>query len=142
MKRTIYKTLLIALSVFSLSLAYTPLVVSAAGPANKFEGRIVPECKRTVNGRTINACGYQDLIKLGINIMNFAIYLMAILAVISFVYAGFLYMSSAGNQSQISKAHGIFTKVALGIFFTLGAWLIVHQIAVWLGVKEGFTLLQ
>ena len=138
MKDTFYKILIITVTAVVLTL---PLVTLAAG--NSFEnGGIVPNCKHTVNGRELNACGYTDLIQLGINVMNFAIYLMALVSVLAFVYAGYLYMSSGGDSGAIKQARGIFTNVALGIFFTLGAWLIVHQITIWLGVKSSFTLLQ
>jgi hypothetical protein len=140
MKKTFYKTLV---TIFTAFVLIVPLMTFAAPAANSLEGRgIVPNCRHMVNGRELNACGYTDLIQLGINVMGFAIYMMAILSVLSFVYAGYLYMSSGGDSGAIKKAHAIFGKVAFGIFFTLGAWLIVHQITVWLGVKSGFTLLQ
>lgn len=141
MKNKFYKILITTITSFVLLM---PLVSFAAPAANSLEGRgIVPNCARTVNGRVLNSCGYTDLIQLGINVMGFAIYMMAVLSVFSFVYAGYLYMSSGGDPGAIKKAHQIFTKVALGIFFTLGAWLIVHQITVWLRVvNKDFTLLQ
>ena len=152
MKKTFYKILATTITLFVLVF---PLITSAAG-YNPQGGSIVPNCTHSVtreskdaSGRVvsshtsvINACGYTDLIQLGINVMGFAIYMMAILSVISFVYAGFLYMSSGGDSGALKKAHAIFEKVAFGIFFTLGAWLIVHQITVWLGVTSAFTLLQ
>jgi hypothetical protein len=140
MKNKLYKILLTSITTVVLVL---PAFVLAA-PGNSFEKPIVPNCTRAgVNGGTIHACGYTDLILLGINVMNFAVYLMALLSVVSFVYAGYLYMSSGGDSGALKHAREIFTKVALGIFFTLGAWLIVHQITEWLGVVDkDFTLLQ
>jgi hypothetical protein len=49
-------------------------------------------------------------------------------AVISFSYAGFLYLTSQGNPGQISKAHGIFKTTAIGFLIVLSAWLIVYAI--------------
>ncbi len=141
MKKTLYN---IAITILYALVLTLPHAVSAAPAANGFEGRgIMPNCRHTVNNRVLNACNYNDLIQLGINLMQFAIYIMAICSVIAFVYAGYLYMSSGGDSGALKKAHQIFTNVALGIFFTLGAWLIVKQITVWLGVVDkDFTLLQ
>lgn len=49
-------------------------------------------------------------------------------SVIVIAYAGFLYLTSGGNQPQLYRAHGMFTKVALGIVWVLAAWLIVTLI--------------
>ena len=50
------------------------------------------------------------------------------LAAIAFAWAGFLYLSARGNPGQISKAHGIFLNVAIGLGIVLIAWLAVDQI--------------
>jgi hypothetical protein len=42
--------------------------------------------------------------------------------------AGFLYMTSGGNQGQLDRAHGMFAKPLWGIFWVLGAWLVVTLI--------------
>lgn len=120
-----------------------PLLTQAA-EQYKVGSAISPKCSglgvKGSNGFVNGACNYEDLIQLGVNVMGFAIYLMAILSVVALVYAGWLYMSSGGDEGNIKRAHGIFTNVALGIFLTLGAWLIVHQIVIWLGVGSDFTM--
>jgi hypothetical protein len=105
---------------------------------------IIPtHCFRPVKEATEKAgCGFDDLILMGSNIMSFLIYLMTITAVIAFVWAGWLYISAQGDQSQIKKAHGIFTTVALGIFITLGAWMIVNTLLTFLGVGPEYSLLR
>lgn len=63
------------------------------------------------------------------------------LAAISFAWAGWLYMSSAGNESNIKKAHEIFGNVVLGLCIALAAWLIVNAIVVGLGVLPKYNSL-
>ena len=79
-------------------------------------------------GNLSDECGWEQLVKMGQNIIDYSVILMAILSVIGIAYAGFLYITAQGNGSQISKAHGIFTKIIWGIVFVLGAWLIVNTI--------------
>lgn len=73
-------------------------------------------------------CGFPHLMELAKNIMNFLITVSIPLAAIAFAYAGFLFMTAGGSQSQVSKAKEIFTKVLIGFIFVLGAWLIVWTI--------------
>ncbi len=85
-------------------------------------------------------CGWEQLIALGQNILNYAIVLMALLSVVGIAYAGFLYMSSGGDSGKIKKAHGIFTKIIWGMVFVLGAYLIVKTLLAGLGYgQNGFT---
>ncbi len=94
--------------------ALLPMAVLAAG--------IVPSCN---NG----PCGYADLITMANTIIKFLVLDVSVpIATIAFVYAGFLYMTSAGNEGQISKAHEIFRKVIIGFVIAAAAWLIVHFI--------------
>lgn len=83
-------------------------------------GQLVPKCGAD--------CGWQQLVELARNLLNFFIYIAVPLAAIAFVYAGWLYLSARGNPGQITKAHGIFMNVAVGLFIVLIAWLVVDQI--------------
>ena len=60
--------------------------------------------------------------------MNFMILVSIPLAAIAFAYAGYLFLTAAGNSSQISTSKGIFVKVLIGFLFVLTAWLIVRTI--------------
>lgn len=82
-------------------------------------------------------CGWEQLVAMGQNVINYSVVLMAILSVIGIAYAGFLYVTANGNSGQITKAHGIFIKIIWGIIFVLGAWLIVNTILKGLGYGKG-----
>ena len=87
-------------------------------------------------------CNFAFLITLIKKILNFLIFVIAMpLAAISFAWAGWLYMSSAGNESNIKKAHEIFGNVVLGLCIALAAWLIVNAIVVGLGVLPKYNSL-
>ncbi len=136
MKRTTRTFAFAALSALTVSLPAYALAATTGEP-----GQLVPKCT-TGSGGVSGACGYNDLILLGQNFLNWAIYIAMLAAVIAFVWAGWLYMSSAGNQGKISKAHSIFWKVIVGIFVTMGAWLIVKSILGWMGIGSEWTLLN
>jgi hypothetical protein len=45
-----------------------------------------------------------------------------------FVYAGILYFSASARQDNIKKAHGIFSRVFVGLVLVLAAWLIIDVV--------------
>lgn len=73
-------------------------------------------------------CDFLKLIELAGNVIDFLITVSTFLAVISFMYAGFLYLTAGGNEGKIKQAHSIFWKVLWGFIIILSAWLIVELI--------------
>lgn len=61
-------------------------------------------------------------------IFIFAISIGAILAVVRFMYAGYLYMGSSDMWSNKKKATTVFGDVVFGLLLLLAVWLILHQI--------------
>ena len=78
-------------------------------------------------------CGFNDLVLLAQNVIEFLIFKIAApLGAIMFAYAGFLYVTNAGNEGKVSEAHQIFWYVFWGLVVCLAAWLIVNFILVFL----------
>ncbi|MFA7314589.1 MAG: pilin [Candidatus Magasanikbacteria bacterium] len=51
---------------------------------------------------------------------------VGLLATVYLVYGGYLYMSSAGNDTQVANASKIMLYSALGLFVILGSYAIVN----------------
>ncbi|MEX0932472.1 MAG: pilin [Parcubacteria group bacterium] len=51
-----------------------------------------------------------------------------ILAVLAFIYSGFLYVTAQGNQTKIETAHRALLYTAMGTAVLLGAWVIARVI--------------
>lgn len=87
-------------------------------------------------------CTFEDFIVLAKNLMNFLLFTIAVpVAAISFAWAGWLYLSAAGNESKVQEAHRIFGYVVLGLSVALAAWLIVNALVVGLGVGAKYNFL-
>lgn len=116
--------LLAAISIL-LSLFFVPFLASA----QKVSSGLVP-CGNVSSGGAIAAgqeCDFNDIIILAQNVINFLIFKIASpLAAIMFAYAGFVYLTNGGNESQVKKAHDIFWYVFLGLVVALAAWLVVN----------------
>lgn len=50
------------------------------------------------------------------------------LAVLAFIYSGFLYVTAQGNDTKIQKAHTALLYTAIGTAILLGAWAIANAI--------------
>lgn len=87
---------------------------------------LVTDCGSVSSPST--GCGWNELLQVVRNVINFVILLAAPCAALAFMWAGVLYFTAAGNESQIKKAHTIFTKVLIGFVIVLSAWLIVWTI--------------
>ena len=74
------------------------------------------------------------------NVITALILLSSFLAVIAFIYAGFLLMTSGGNETQKTRSKDIFKKVFIGYLWILSAWIIVYTITSLLQ-NQGFNLL-
>lgn len=51
-----------------------------------------------------------------------------ILAVLSFIYAGFLYVTAQGNESKLATAHKALLYTSVGTAVLLGSWVIAKVI--------------
>lgn len=63
-----------------------------------------------------------DLLKALVN--DIIIPIGAVLAVLAFIYAGFLYVTSGGDTTQLKKAHNALLNAAIGTAVLMGAWTI------------------
>lgn len=76
-------------------------------------------------------CEFVELIN---NVLQFLFVIASLIAVIIFIYAGFLMVASKGDVAQITKSKGMFMNVTIGFVIMLSAFLIVNTV---LGVLLG-----
>lgn len=89
-----------------------------------------------------SGCGWADVISLINRIITYLLTIATILAVVSFIYAGFLLITAGGNSGKVSQAKDIFGSVVIGLVLAYGAWIIVHFIFAALGGQSQFSLLN
>jgi hypothetical protein len=83
---------------------------------------IVPDCGA-------DGCSWTDLVQLVNNVIDFLIKFIAVpISGLLFAWAGFLFLTAAGNSGQIEKAKGIFFNVLVGLIIALASWLIVNLV--------------
>lgn len=138
---TIIVSLSILCGAFFVSIPHFALATGQPNPggvAYPAGGGLVP-----CNGSTTDPCTWQKLVELAQLVINFLLFKIAApLAVIMFVYAGFLYVTNGGNESKVKQAHEIFWGVFIGLVIALAAWLIINFILDFLlGGNDAYKLL-
>ncbi len=84
-----------------------------------------PNCADPYSADNYGPC---ELVALVNNVVSFLIGIASVLAVITFVYAGYIMVLSQGNPSQIGKAKELFVNVLIGYVILLTAFLVVNTI--------------
>jgi membrane protein insertase Oxa1/YidC/SpoIIIJ len=64
----------------------------------------------------------EDNLYIVINVVQWLLSIMGLWALINFIYAGFLYMTSAGNDKQIARAKTVMAGTLIGIVLLFFSW--------------------
>lgn len=72
--------------------------------------------------------GTADLKTTVTNIINWVLGLLGIIAVIMILYGGFIWLTAAGNEENITKAKNILSAAIIGLVIILLAWAIVNYV--------------
>jgi hypothetical protein len=63
-----------------------------------------------------------------VRIINIILSFLGIIAVVLIIFAGFQWMTAAGNEEQIKKAKGLLKNAVIGLAIILMAWSITYFI--------------
>jgi len=117
-----FRTLIgiVAAMVLTLGLVFTPSMASATTSSGDFFDYGTDE-----DPSGINKIGSESGLRLGepeggavgavVGVINIFIGLVGLIAVILFLYAGFLWMTAAGNEEKVTKARSMMIAAVIGI---------------------------
>ena len=112
-----------AVFCLALFLLTVPMLVLAE---DQTKGLVPCDGPATVAKTADRVCNFQALLR-GINeIINWMFIIAIPLSLVSFTYAGILFMS--GKEGNITQGKEIFGKVVWGIVIMSAGWLVVHTI--------------
>lgn len=118
-------TLRIALTLGMLAAVILPF--SGANFALAQGGDPTPFSIENVGSRI--GLGGADLKETVINIIELLLGLMTLVAVSLIIYGGFVWLTAAGNESNVDKAKSIISAAVIGLIIVLLAWAIVIFVA-------------
>lgn len=73
--------------------------------------------------------GESDLKQTVINILNLALGLLALVAVVMIIIGGFTWLTASGNEEKVDKAKKIISAAVIGLIIVLLAWAVVIFVA-------------
>ena len=82
--------------------------------------------KATLNNPFSKANSLFELLSVIIN--DILLPIGGVLAVLAFIYSGFLYVTAQGNESKIATAHRALLYTSIGTAVLLGSWVIAKVI--------------
>ena len=109
------KTVLITASVLLLAL---PTLVSAS---------VTTYTIADIGGSV--GLGTADLKDTVVNIIQWVLGILALVAVVMIIIGGFQWMTAAGNEKRIEKAKKVISAAVIGLIIVLLAWAIVIFVA-------------
>ena len=74
-------------------------------------------------------CGEEQLLQLGVNVINFMIHFLAFpLVVIFFLWGGFLLLTSGGSPNRIEQGKKAITGAVIGLVIVLTSVVVINTI--------------
>src|SRR3989344_7570286 len=124
----------LAMALMILTVFFTPFFVIAQGASSNTG--ITYECEKDgpvdSSGNVTKVygdCDFTDVVNAIKRMVDWGIIFALQFSVIVIAYAGFNYMISGDNASKRATANKMLLKVAIGIAWIIGAWLVVTLIA-------------
>jgi len=73
--------------------------------------------------------GTADLKQTVINIIQWVLGILALVAAVMIIYGGFIWLTAGGNEESVEKAKKIISAAVVGLIVVLLAWAIVIFVA-------------
>ncbi len=117
-----FLTTILSLTIFSLILL--PFALFAASP-----GIVQCGTQEDASGNISNPCTVCDLFTLVDRVVDFMLEVVAFpLAVIMFLYGGFMWITAGGDSAKITKGRKAIEYAVYGMIVAFAAWLIIDTI--------------
>lgn len=111
-------------------------LVSCDGPA--LPADVLTKWQAKNPNKEYRICNFGGALAQVQRLINIAVSLGVLVAILLFSYAGYLLVSVSftGKTDDVQKAKTIFQKVAIGFIIMLAAWFVVYQILDWLAADK------
>lgn len=135
-----------AVQSFNNSLQFTPGATTPSQPQTP--SPVVTE-KSTLS-ELINLCGQEKMdercydvtvfISLGLDLTKYMFGIIGSVALLFFVYGGFVFILSQGNPDRVKKGKDILVSAVIGIVIAFSGYAIIRFVGTVVGIKTYYTL--
>lgn len=121
-----YRILVAILTAVAMMIAIAPMA-QMAPPPDPFG----------IDAAEVDALGNEDLIETITAIINVALGLLGIIAVVIILYAGFQWMTAGGNEEKVTEARARIIQGVIGLAIILSAYAIANYVITQLATATG-----
>lgn len=93
-------------------------------------GSLAPECAAS------GVCTLCDALQIFVVLMRWMLGFAGSIALLFFIYGGFLFLTSGGVESKVTSGKTALTNATIGLALILGSWMIVNTVIVLASGKE------
>ncbi|MDO8743122.1 MAG: pilin [Candidatus Azambacteria bacterium] len=83
-----------------------------------------------------NPCQFCHFFVMFKAILDFALKLVIMIAVLMFVYGGFLYLTGGSNPGQMQTAKEVLRSTVIGLIIIFAAWVIINTVFIFFGLSS------
>lgn len=109
------------------------LAIVLAAPSLLKDIMTVLGAKNTVNNAQVSSA--IGLKQIALNVLNLLLSIVGIIAIISLVVGGIMYMTSYGDEKRMTTGKQVFTYSIIGVVISLASLVIVRQIGILAGMN-------
>lgn len=114
------KILLVSTIFFIFNILFLAPVYAVPG----LDGLLIPSYCTDSDNKT--PCGVDQFAEVLVNFFQLMLGVLGSLSLAFFIYGGFIWLLSRGNQQMIQKGKDIIIGAIIGMSIALGSWIIVN----------------
>lgn len=107
----------------TITSSITGLAISLAAPSFLKEIYLILGGKEDIMGDSLS------ISQIALNLLNFLLSIVGVIALIMIIFGGIVYITSAGNEERVRLGKKITTYSIIGVTIALSSFVIVKQIA-------------
>ncbi len=132
---------LLPVSLLILLIISLGLAVFSCQPAAHASGLLPPSGTNCQGVQTGNCGDYtlDDFLRLTIRIIQFIWGIAGGLALLFFIYGGFIFLTSAGNTERVAKGKQTVVNSLIGLIVIFASWAIINFVFKSLGINANWN---
>lgn len=136
---------LLKLSILAVFIAifFSAVSVHAGTAGDVKSSKIIPECLLANDIKVMRTMGCDNVnifIWLAINVGTYIFTFIGALALLFFVYGGFMLILSQGKADKIKQGTGAMTAAVIGLIIAFGAYALINFLGTTIGLKADKSL--
>ena len=97
------------------------------------------DCAKTSLDPSLQTCTLNDFIRIAVNLSQIILGLTGSLALLAFIYGGFVFLLSGGSAQNVEKGKGILKAAVIGLVIVFASYTIIQFVLTQAGLIDETT---